>query len=116
MSLPLMARENSLIAVGADDQHVEYDFGKGLTLHLFALKDKAQADVKDMYGEDMLKASAQNQNGTVTLTFEGRAENLKVLLRGIHEVKDLSGAQAQDTEQGLLLQVNAQLAPVSYTL
>ena len=116
MSLPLMARENSLIAVGADDQHVEYDFGKNLTLHLFALKDKAQADVKDMYGEDMLKASAQNQNGTVTLTFEGRAENLKVLLRGIHEVKDLSGAQAQDTEQGLLLQVNAQLAPVSYTL
>ena len=29
MSLPLMARENSIIAVGADDQNVEYEFGRG---------------------------------------------------------------------------------------
>ena len=116
MSLPLMARENSLIPVGADDQKVEYDYGKDLTLHLFALKDQAQADVKDMYGQDLLKASAINQEGRVTLTFSGRAENLRVLLRNVHAVKDLSGAQAQDTDQGLLLTVNPQLEPVTYTL
>ncbi len=116
MSLPLMARENSLIAVGADDQNVEYDFGKDLTLHLFALKDQASADVKDMYGNDLLKASAVNQDGKVTLTFEGRAENLKVLLRNVHDVKDVTGAEAQDTEQGLLLTVNAGLSPVTFTL
>ena len=100
MSLPLMARENSLIAIGADDQNVEYDFGKDLTLHLFALKDKASADIKDMYGNDMLKAWAQNQDGKVTLKFQGRAENLKVLLRNVQSVKDLSGATAEEHELG----------------
>ena len=116
MSLPLMARENSLIPVGANDQKVEYDYGKGLTLHLFALKEKAFADVKDMYGGDLLKASAVNRDGKVTFTFEGRAEGLKVLLRNIHAVKELAGAGSQDTEQGLLLTVNAGLDPVTFTL
>ena len=95
MSLPLMVRENSIIAVGADDQKVEYDFGKDLTLHVFALKDRACADIKDMYGNDMLKACAKNEDGKVTLSFEGRAENLKVLLRNVKDVKDLSGADAE---------------------
>ena len=116
MSLPLMARENSLIPVGANDQKVEYDYGKGLTLHLFALKEKAFADVKDMYGGDLLKASAVNRDGKVTFTFEGRAEGLKVLLRNIHAMKELAGAGSQDTEQGLLLTVNAGLDPVTFTL
>ena len=114
MSLPLMARENSLIAIGADDQNVEYDFGKDLTLHLFALKDKASADIKDMYGNDMLKAWAQNQDGKVTLKFQGRAENLKVLLRNVQSVKDLSGATAEEHELGTLLHVNAGLEEVTF--
>ena len=114
MSLPLMARENSLIAIGADDQNVEYDFGKDLTLHLFALKDKASADVKDMYGNDMLKAWAQNQDGKVTLKFQGRAENLQVLLRNVQSVKDLSGATAEEHELGTLLHVNAGLEEVTF--
>ena len=108
MSLPLMARENSLIAIGADHQNVEYDFGKDLTLHLFALKDKASADIKDMYGNDMLKAWAQNEDGKVTLKFQGRAENLKVLLRNVQSVKDLSGATAEEHELGTLLHVKRQ--------
>ena len=116
MSLPLMARENSLIAIGADDQNVEYDFGKDLTLHLFALKDKASADIKDMYGNDMLKAWAQNQDGKVTLKFQGRAENLKVLLRNVQSVKDLSGATAEEHELGTLLHVNAGLEEVTFQL
>ena len=100
------------------DIHIKVE--KGYTpfncLHLFALKEKAFADVKDMYGGDLLKASAVNRDGKVTFTFEGRAEGLKVLLRNIHAVKELAGAGSQDTEQGLLLTVNAGLDPVTFTL
>ena len=116
MSLPLMVRENTLLPIGADDQNVEYDYGKDLTLHLFALKDQARADVKDMYGNPMLTARAKNEGGSVTLTFEGRAENLSVVLRNVHQVKDLTGAEAQDTELGLKLTVNAALGSVTFTL
>ena len=116
MSLPLMVRENTLLPIGADDQNVEYDYGKDLTLHLFALKDQARADVKDMYGNPMLTACAKNEGGSVTLTFEGRAEDLSVVLRNVHQVKDLTGAEAQDTELGLKLTVNAALGSVTFTL
>ena len=116
MSLPLMVRENTLLPIGADDQNVEYDYGKDLTLHLFALKDQARADVKDMYGNPMLTACAKNEGGSVTLTFEGRAQNLSVVLRNVHQVKDLTGAEAQDTALGLKLTVNAALDSVTFTL
>ena len=116
MSLPLMVRENTLLPIGADDQNVEYDYGKDLTLHLFALKDQARADVVDMYGNPMLTACAKNEGGSVTLTFEGRAENLSVVLRNVHQVKDLTGAEAQDTPLGLKLTVNAALDSVTFTL
>ena len=116
MSLPLMVRENTLLPIGADDQNVEYDYGKDLTLHLFALKDQARADVKDMYGNPMLTARAKNEGGSATLTFEGRAQNLSVVLRNVHQVKDLTGAEVQDTELGLKLTVNAALDSVTFTL
>ena len=116
MSLPLMVRENTLLPIGADDQNVEYDYGKDLTLHLFALKDQARADVVDMYGNPMLTACAKNEGGSVTLTFEGRAEDLSLVLRNVHQVKDLTGAEAQDTPLGLKLTVNAALDSVTFTL
>ena len=116
MSLPLMVRENTLLPIGADDQNVEYDYGKDLTLHLFALKDQARADVKDMYGNPMLTARAKNESGSVTLTFEGRAQNLSLVLRNVHQVKGLTGAEAQDTPLGLKLTINAALDSVTFTL
>ena len=116
LSLPLMVRENTLLPIGADDHNVEYDYGKDLTLHLFALKDQARADVKDMGGGDLLTAWAKNENGSVTVTFQGRAENLSLVLRNVHQVKDLTGAESQDTELGLRLTVNSQLSPVTFTL
>ena len=116
MSLPLMARENSIIAVGADDQNVEYEFGRDLTLHVFALKDSACADIKDMYGNNMLKVCAENKGGKVTFRFDGTAENLSILLRNVDGVSRLSGAEAEKTELGTLLKVNVGLEDVSFTL
>ena len=50
------------------------------------------------------------------MTFQGRAENLSLVLRNVHQVKDLTGAESQDTELGLRLTVNSQLSPVTFTL
>lgn len=113
MSLPLMARENSIIAVGADDQNVEYDYGKDLTLHVFCLKDEAAAEIKDMRGEKLLNVFAENKDGRVTFTFDGTADGLRILLRNVQEVKTLSGATAEPHELGTLLRVNAALNPVT---
>lgn len=116
MSLPLMARENSIIAVGADKENVEYDYGKNLTLHVFSLKNRAEADIRDMHGDKLLNVTAENNGGRVTINLAGRAENLQILLRNVSEVKNLSGAEAEPHEFGTLLKVNRELSPVSFEL
>lgn len=115
MSLPLMARENSILPVGGNDSDVEYDYSKDLTLHVFELTGAASCDVVNMKGEHILTVSAKNQDGLVSMSFEGRAEGLKVLLRNVEAVENLSGAAAQKTEQGLLLTVDG-LGDVSWSL
>jgi len=115
MSLPLMARENSILPVGGNDSDVEYDYSKDLTLHVFELTGTASCDVVNMKGEHILTATAKNQDGRVSMSFEGRAEGLKVLLRNVEAVENLSGAAAQKTEQGLLLTVDG-LGDVSWSL
>ena len=115
MSLPLMARENSILPVVGNDSDVEYDYGTDLTLHVFELNGTASCDVVNMKGEHILTVSAKNQDGRVSMSFEGRAEGLKVLLRNVEAVENLSGAAAQKTEQGLRLTVDG-LGDVSWSL
>lgn len=116
MSLPLMARDNSIIAVGADDQNVEYDYGKDLTLHVFHLTDSATADIRDSKGAPMLSVTAENENGQVTFHFSGKAEHLQILLRNVSSVDNLTDATAQPHDFGTLLTVNAELADVTFTM
>ena len=104
-SLPLLARENSIVAIGANDQTPEYDYTDGLTLNVFSLKDKAEATVCDMYGNEALKAKAVNEGGKVTITVEGTYKNLKVCMRNICEVKNLTGAVAECGDKGVILKV-----------
>ena len=115
-SLPLLARENSIIAIGANNQEPDYDYGKDLTLHVFELSDKASAKITDSKGNDMLSVCAKNEDGKVTIHFDGRAEGLKVLLRNVKSVSNLTGATAEAHEFGTLLTVNADLGDVTYTL
>jgi len=116
MSLPLMARENTILPVGAEDTKVEYDYAKDLTLHIFELTGQAHCDVVDMRGERFLTVAAQNEGGKVTVHFEGRAEGLKLLLRNVERVEDLFGAQVEGNENGLVLRVDAGLGDVSFRL
>ncbi len=82
MSLPLMVRENTILPVGALDSTVEYDYSKGLTLHVFELNDEAQCEVVDMNGEKFLTVTAKNVAGKVSFHFVGQAEGLKIVLHG----------------------------------
>ncbi len=115
-SLPLFVRENTILAMGANDQRPDYDYGDGLTLHVFGLTNRAETDVPDMHGAPMLHAEAQNDGGRVTLRFAGRANGLCVLLRNVHAVSDLHGATAAPDPLGTRLTVNDVQTPVTFTM
>ena len=116
MSLPLMVRENTILPVGANDHDVEYDYSDGLTLHLFELTGEASCDVVDMRGEKFLSVTAKREGDKITVSFEGKAAGLKLLLRNVDAIHSANGfvGEAEATPLGTLLQVNPQLQSVSF--
>jgi len=106
-SLPLFVRENSIIAMGNNDQTPEYDYTDGLTLNIFSLKDKAETVVCDMYGNEALKVNASNDNGKINITLCGEYKNLRICMRNVSDVKNISGADVESGDMGVILNVNA---------
>lgn len=109
MSLPLYAREGSLIAVGATDDRPDYDYTTGVTLHLFELGDGASASA-DIVGEDgavRLAVTAERSGGTISVTATGEAADTadwSIQLRGIEAVRAVTGGEASAAD-GLGLKV-----------
>ena len=106
-SLPLFARENSVIPIGSSRVRPDYDYTDGLTLHKFALKDKAGTVVYDTSGEPALKADAVNESGKITVALDGRYAGLKICMRNIRSVKNVSGAEYEYGDGGVILSVNS---------
>ena len=81
---------------------------------IFALKDEASFTVYDSKAEKMLTVKAVKKDGKVTVSFDGRAENLKIVLRNVNSVSDVTGAVAHPGDLGMVLDVNADLNDVTY--
>ncbi len=67
--LPLFVRENSLIAVGGNNEVPDYDYTKELTLRYYLPKEgeEAIAEIPDLKGETVLKATAGLKKDEVTI-------------------------------------------------
>ncbi|TLS49153.1 alpha-xylosidase [Paenibacillus antri] len=84
MSLPFLVKENSLIAVGADDQRPDYDYTDGITFHAFELADggEATATVYDLKGEVAMTARATRSGNTVRVETQGSSKPWSVAIGG----------------------------------
>lgn len=73
LSIPLMVRENSIVAIGAHDNRQDYDYANGCELRVYALHDGAKADTI-IYGTENvpeLTASVKRQGHTILVTSDG---------------------------------------------
>ena len=92
MSLPLMVRPNSVIAVGACDSKPDYDYTEGITFELFEIEDGAQivTTVPDLKGKTVLTAITSRNKNTIRVSltvkftgwnvcvhFDGKAQMIK---------------------------------------
>ncbi|RAP73833.1 alpha-xylosidase [Paenibacillus montanisoli] len=102
-SLPLFVRENSLIAVGAEDSRPDYDYASGVTLQLFALQDGATATaaVPNIAGETVFTATATRSGSTITVETQGEAKGWSVLIRGVDAVQSIQGGQSDAASEGV---------------
>jgi alpha-D-xyloside xylohydrolase len=105
MELPLYARPNSLIALGANDQAPDYDYAEGVTLHLFELGEgcAAEAVVPALDGGPALTVRATRQGDAITVRASGNTQHWRVLLRGVRGVLATDNAMAATDELGTLI-------------
>ena len=68
--LPLMVRENTVLAIGNNNERPDYDYTDGTTLKLFQIQDGAKIHtmVPDIDGKETMKVSVSAKKGKISLS------------------------------------------------
>ncbi|MBC2069209.1 alpha-xylosidase [Listeria booriae] len=77
MSLPLLAKENSIIVHGAEENHAEYDYAENPTIHIYGFENdgsEANTIIYQATGQQKATIQVQNKNNEVTVQTEGLTE------------------------------------------
>ena len=105
MSLPLMVRPNSVIAVGANEKRPDYDYADGVTFHVFELQnDKTiSTTVPTTEGKTAMTIEVSCKGQVINIKTKGSSNKWQVLLRGIPSIKSIEGGKARKDKLGTLL-------------
>lgn len=105
LSLPLMARPNSVIPFGANEGRPDYDYADGVTFHLFDLADggRQAVQVPTVTGDAGMTLEVSRRGRRIELSARETSKPWRALLRGIDAVRAVEGGRAQATDLGTLL-------------
>jgi alpha-D-xyloside xylohydrolase len=108
MSLPLMVRPNSVIAVGNHEDRPDYDYGQDVTLRVYELEEGKQVSlvIPSVKGDIDMKFEIKRESGTLTVERQGASKPWKLLLVGIKTVKSVESGMAESTPIGALVTPN----------
>jgi alpha-D-xyloside xylohydrolase len=103
-SLPLLAKPNSIITIGNNDQIPDYDYSSGVVLHLFELEDARStlASVVSAKGERELEVQVIREGNTMTIRQQQYTSNKSwsLLLRGIEKIQSVTGGTWESDSLG----------------
>jgi len=113
-SLPLLVRPNSLITFGNQDDRPDYDYGEGVTLHVYELADGKQVStvIPTATGEIATKFTAKRAGQQITVTQEGVLKNWQLLLVGVKSITSTENATIEITPEGVLVSPTHESRPV----
>lgn len=96
LSLPLFARPNSIITMGACNTRPDYDYADGASLQLYHLEDgrTAATAVSNMKGEQELSISAARAGNTITVYVQSVGKPFSLELKGNGDIKGIEGIAA----------------------
>jgi alpha-D-xyloside xylohydrolase len=105
MSLPLMVRPGSLIAVGSREDRPDYDYGEGVTLRAYELADGARATaiVPTLSGEVDATFEVRREGRLISVEPHEAFKPWQLLLVGVPSVASVEGGAAESTPQGTLV-------------
>ena len=107
LSLPLMVRPNTVLAVGVNEDRPDYDYADGVEYHVFALDEGtvATTQVPALDGGVEATVKARRDGARIQVSVKGasptgRRQPWSVLLRGIENVVSVTGGTNQANELG----------------
>lgn len=106
LSLPVFVRENTLLAVGSNEETAEYDFADGVQIQVYELKDGADVtcQVPDRAGNEVLTVTASRKDNQLTFRSQGANRNMSYLLRNVLHVDAVTGAKSVEvTADGVVI-------------
>ena len=90
--LPVLVRENSIIAVGSCDSRTDYEFGHGVEFWLSVFEDGGicETSVTDLSGKVVMNIKAVREADVIRLSVEGGNGNWSYKVLGAQNVKVLT--------------------------
>jgi alpha-D-xyloside xylohydrolase len=118
LSLPIYVRENTILAIGANDQRPDYDYTEGLELHVFNLQEGqlAQTRIINLQGKCVLDIKIQQQANRYEMVLTKLSKPCTCIMHGIESIEVCSSDSivAQTIEQGCKLKLPVGLEHISF--
>jgi alpha-D-xyloside xylohydrolase len=105
LSLPILARPNTLIAIGSNQQQPEYDYADGVTIHIFEPQEGATLTsyIPALDGTTAMSVEVRRTGSKISIQADGATGNWRALLRGVEQVQAVEGCAAETDALGTLL-------------
>lgn len=105
LSLPVYVRDNTLLALGNNDQKPDYVWHEGTAFQLFNLADGAEArcEVPAANGETTFTLCAKREGKRITVEGRGHATGWTLCLRNIQQVTSIDGGNSVGSEWGVVV-------------
>jgi alpha-D-xyloside xylohydrolase len=105
MSLPLMVRPNSVIAVGGRDDRPDYDYADGVTLQVYDLADGgcAVAQVPALAGGVEATFEVRREGRNISVQRDGSSKPWQLVLVGVHSIASVAGGSLESSAHGALV-------------
>jgi len=93
LSVPLLVKPNSIIAVGSQDTKPDYDYSDNVMFHVFEIGDGmcAVSEVTDISGEKVSQVCVKREGRKISLEIFGSCKGWSIYLRGIKDVESVRG-------------------------
>lgn len=101
--IPLMARPNSIVAVGAKDDGPEYDYADHVMLRVFGLSSKAETSVYTMDQKLALHITAEKKENEIRICIENHHASNPVVELVNTDAKSVQGAKMEKRGNHTLL-------------
>jgi alpha-D-xyloside xylohydrolase len=116
LSLPLLVRPNSVIAMGSNTERPDYDYAAGVTLQVYQLEEgqSVTVEIPDPQGLVESLFTISRHKNRVRVERRGPAKAWQVMFAGEHAAQ--AEVKTQDTPQGTLVKMGAEAQLLEVTL